>query len=476
MNAPIPLTSLVEIAQTNGGLGVPPRHRLARVISEAMRDPMFSAQWEDDSDESFRPFAIAVLELGKVNRLQETDRRTIYRDLCLRKRVAVLGDVVGKNIPARVLKLLALTTWKKFSHRDWSTFFSIATGDGTSGLGHLHRITPMLVRQFALIPEELRVPGLLDVVNCLAVTADRWSQWQDHIKRADPGQRVEFRRTAGTIRSRGDFWDLYFRCEGRYLLPFSIPACFSQSKVLAPIASPQDMVSEAIRMRNCLANRISRVHGGNRVFFTLRDGGLVNSELVKQGQGWIPGDILGHQNALVAPEMVQRIEIELRRLAKSASSMDASSDSANEDAYVATLRQFARETFTSEDIARLATPLQSIQAKSISWNNGSFAIFALKMGGYIQFMSSPDGTEYLVEISSHKYQEKMNALLTAEAVALIEQAGFVWPTGESNYLRWFNVSSTEDITAIAEVALAIAVRIFGNHTASGIVIDTHIPE
>ena len=54
-------------------------------------------------------------------------------------------------------------------------------------------------------------------------------------------------------------------------------------------------------------------------------------------------------------------------------------------------------------------------------------------------MSSPDGKEYLFEIGSHKYDENVNQLLTADTVDLIENAGFVWPTGKDNFLRWFNV-------------------------------------
>lgn len=123
----------------------------------------------------------------------------------------------------------------------------------------------------------------------------------------------------------------------------------------------------------------------------------------------------------------------------------------------------------------MVTPLQSIQAKSRSWSNGAYAIFELKRGGYVQLMSSPDGNEYLLEINSHKYDENVNDLLSADAVDLIEKSGFVWPTQKSNFLRWFNVSSPEDIQAIAEVALAILARVFRHRKGDRVMIKTHIP-
>lgn len=475
MNAPTPLTSAPEILNRGEGAGIPQRHRLSRVITEAMTEPMFAAQWSDTSDESFRPFAVAVIELRNAKRLTEKSRQSIYRDLCSRKRVEVLSDIAGKRIPAKVLKLLGRTSWQKFSRGDWNAFLSIASLDGNSELGHVPRITPTLVRQFALIPKEIRLPGLLSVVSSLQVPAERWDKWQGFINRADAGQQAEFRHAAGTINSRGDLWDLYFRCEGKYSLPFSLPATLSNSNLLEPIVSPQEMEFEAILMRNCLANRISRVHNGNRIFFRLRDRSLVTAELVRQGPNWVPGSILGFQNSSVAPVVAQHIGVELQRLAKSISAPDKPLHAEEENSYITELRQFARESFAPEVLTQLVAPLQSIQAKSVSWSDGAYAIFELKRGGYVQFMSSPDGNEYLLEICSHKYWEEMNDFLTADVVDLIEKAGFVWPTKKSNFLRWFSISSQDDIQEMAEIALAILSRVFKYRKGWRIMVNTHIP-
>jgi hypothetical protein len=477
MNGPLPFAPVVSVASSPGkvSLGLSRRHRLSGIILEAMGEPLFAVQWNDRSDPAFRPFAMAVLDLHNTRSLSESSRRGLYQDLCLRKRVAVLAEAVGQPIPQRVLKLLSRTTWQTFSCRDWPAFFSIATGQGHSALNHGVQITPTLVRQFALIPDELRTPRVMSVVSTLPLPAERWRKWQGFLDQADADQRQEFRRAAGAINTRGDFWDLYFRCEGKYIQPFSIPESFFESPLVEPIASPQDMVLEGFRMGNCLANRISRVQSGNRIFFKLRGGAPINAELIRQGQAWVPGDILGWQNTSVPPETAEAIGTEMHRLAASASLTASTFASGSEDAYVAELRQAARDACSAEDIAMLAAPLHSIQAKSISWRNGAYAIFELEGSGYLQFMSSPDGKEYLLEINSHKYGSTIHALLSEDTVNLIESAGFVWPTGTANFLRWFNVSSPDDIDAMAELGLAILTRMFGYRKSRTVIVQTHIP-
>lgn len=298
---------------------------------------------------------------------------------------------------------------------------------------------------------------------------------QAFIHRADVGQRAEYIRAAGAIQSTGDFWDLYFHCEGKFLKPFSIPGVLSKSEFVEPLSSPQAMESEALRMRNCLANRISRVQAGSRIFFRLRDGSPVNAELVRRGQKWFPGAVLGQLNSRIEKKLKQQIKNELRRLAKMTINTPHSIEAEKEDAFVAKMRRDARDLFPAEYIAELTTPLQSIQAKTRSWDEGAYTIFNIKRGGYVQFMSSPDGKEYLIEISSHKYDEKINDLLTSNVVEMIEKAGFVWPSGQSNFLRWFNISSPDDIRAMAEITLAILARMFRFRKMGSLKVITNIP-
>ena len=93
----------------------------------------------------------------------------------------------------------------------------------------------------------------------------------------------------------------------------------------------------------------------------------------------------------------------------------------------------------------------------------------------MQFLSSPDGREYLMEICSHRYVESVNQSLTDDAVDLLERAGFIWPTERTNYFRWFKVSCSEDLNAMAEVALAMLAGIFGYRTGKQIKVTNHFP-
>jgi hypothetical protein len=113
---------------------------------------------------------------------------------------------------------------------------------------------------------------------------------------------------------RGEFWDLYFRCEGKYWQPFRFPATLPQSNLLEPILSPLDMDAEGLLMKNCLSTRASRVLSGDRIYFRMRDKTPVDAELIKGPQGWVPGHILGRENAPVADDMAKQVRNELSRM------------------------------------------------------------------------------------------------------------------------------------------------------------------
>ena len=460
----------------DAALGVPPSDRVAPWLTEAMRDPMFAARWADESDESFRPFAVAVFELRNASLLPQGSRAALFRELCVRQRGELLSELLGKPIAPMVIKALSRSQWQDFARDDWEFFFSMIPGQGdTSALGHVRRITPILVRQFAWVPNELRVAAVLNVISALEVPAARWKQLGHFLEQADAGRRAEFLRTAGSVASNGDFWDFYFRCEGKYWRPFDLPQSANTSELLEPLASPLDMQAEGLRMRNCLASRVSRVLDGSRIYFRLRGDPPVDAELVRQGDRMIPGAVLGFENAPVPLALVESIRTELQRLAEWISTTGESVSTKAQGAYVEALRARARESFGAGDIAELIGSLQSSVGKSRSWTDGAFAIFELERGGFVQFMSSPDGTEYLCEISSHKYNDAVDRTLTAEVVDLIEKAGFVWPNGTNNFLRWFNVSSEEDIRALAELALAVLSSIFGHRQGQNLTVKTHVP-
>ena len=464
-----------KLAVADAKKSIPMRHRLAGVLAEAMSEPRFVEQWLDDTDMSFRPFAATVLDLCNAQRMTEKSRRAVYRDLCVRRRQVVLTNLVGKPVPPKVLKLMSRTNWKEFSRRDWVAFMSVAMGSDNSNLGHVTRITPTLVRQFELIPNELRTPALYQVVSQLKVPAERWRQLLGFLKGASAAQRTEYRRAAREMTSNGDFWDLYHCCGGKHYRPFNIPASVCASKLLVPIATPREMELEARRMKSCLANQVRRVHDGDRIYFKALGTVLVNAELVRQEKAWIPGDILGYENAPVTSELAWHVAAELQRLALK---MPVESESPNKgvaDSYIVKLCLDVRNSFAADEIAHLSGFLESIQGKSRSWTDGAYAIFEVSRDRYVQFLSSPDGAEYLMEISSHRYVESVNNCLSTDAVALLEKVGFIWPTERTNYFRWFKVSCSEDLHAMAELALAMLAGIFGYRAGKQIKVTNQFP-
>jgi hypothetical protein len=114
----------------------------------------------------------------------------------------------------------------------------------------------------------------------------------------------------------------------------------------------------------------------------------------------VPGEILGYQNSCVASEIAGAIEVELKRLAQSIPKNWGFDDPEIWTSHIDKLRKLGRESFTAEEVEMLAAPLQSIHAKSESWSAGAYTIFQVKHGGYVQFMSSPDGSEYVASTSS----------------------------------------------------------------------------
>jgi hypothetical protein len=455
--------------------GVSPTHRLAVAIEAALLAPAFAAQWTDPADETFRAFAVAALDLGDATRGDDPARAALIHDIATRRRAELLAELLGRPVTVRAIRWLGRVDWQEMERGDWETLFGIAAAaPPAAALGHVRRITPLLLRQYEWIPEAVRAVGLLDVASALAVPHARWQRIRDALEAADAGFRADLVRSAGSVASNGAFWDFYYRCDGRYSRPFDLPLAFTASALLEPIATPAALDAEATRMQNCLATRASRVHSGNRVYFRLREGG-VDAELVRQGGRWVPGDILGFGNAAVSAKAAGRVRAELQRLAELAGPEAGVGAGVAEDAFVEMLGERVRRDAAEPEIAGLRAALQRIRGRSRSWTDGAYAIFQVAGGPYVQFMSSPDGTEYLIELASHRYLEAVHPFLTAEAVDLIERAGFVWPTAKANFIRWATVASDADVGKLADFALALLVRVFRHRTRDYVDIRTHVP-
>ena len=453
-------------------LGIPACHHLASLVTEAIAEPTFMQQWRSIIDQSFRPYAVATLDLGSVVQMDAASRQTFYRSICAKKRREMLSSVSNRQVPERVLKLIARTDWQKFSTQDWKSLIQFGCENDEASLGHMHCITPELVQQFNQIPELLREPNFLELLSGLTISTARWKDWAQFIDGEPANNRALIRRMAQSAATRSDVWDLFFWCQGRNRRPFDIPFGLLESRLIEPVRSPHDMVQESKRMVNCLDKRISRVWSGNRIYFKGCNGLAVDAELVRQAIAWTPGDILGPCNQVVANDIKVEIREELTRFAEKLNSSDLSKTHADCGKHLQDVQSIVVPT---EALSEACNALQSIKGRSRSWTQGAYAIFENPSGDYVQAMSSPDGTEYLVEIASHKYVSSLSNRLTNEVVDFIEEAGFVWPDGRSNFHRWFAISENDDLLRLAKLLMLAMSKIFGDFEWSELEVMTHVP-
>ncbi|OGA36214.1 MAG: hypothetical protein A3G80_02410 [Betaproteobacteria bacterium RIFCSPLOWO2_12_FULL_62_13b] len=449
---------------------------LSALIVDAMREPLFADRWQDATDSSFRPLAVAALDLAQARTLSAAGRRTLYQQLCTGKRRQVLAGLAGKPVPQAVVNLLGKLHWERMTRNDWPLFFAAALDSDSRVLSCLTRITPCLVRQFARVPEPLRQHGLLEVLNDHAVPAARWQRWRRFCEQADSNWLFRFREEAAAVKTAGDLWDLYFLCEGKSRLPFAIPAALEGSPLLVPLRYPEEMTGEGRRMRNCMGELSDRVQRRRNYYFKARDGGLLNAEIVYDGGRWSAGKWLGYGNGPVDQQLEEKIFPELRRLAEAlnaAEQQEPVRQASKRELEV--LNRAGTELFGAGALAQVEAALRHIRAKTVSWSNGAYVILDNPDGGYVQLMSSEDGREYLIELSSHKYLPEVNDLLTAATVDLIEKAGFTWPHGRSNFKRWLEVPRAKDLARIAVVALALLAMIFGRGESCDFDISCHVP-
>jgi len=185
-----------------------------------------------------------------------------------------------------------------------------------------------------------------------------------------------------------------------------------------------------------------------------------------------PGDILGPGNQDVANEIKVEIREELARLAEKLNSSDLSKTQADCGKHLQDVQSIVVPT---EMMNEVCSALQTIKGRSRSWTKGAYAIFENPSGDYVQAMSSPDGTEYLVEIASHKYVSSLNDRLTDDVVDFIEKAGFVWPDGRTNFHRWFTISENDDLLRLAKLLMLAMSKIFGDFEWSELEVKTHVP-
>ena len=447
---------------------------LRAAIAAARRMPAFAARWDDASDPCFRPFAAASICLYRP---QDSQVPAFCDALTTANRARFLTQLSGLPVTPGFVRQLVKTRWKSFSRKDWCSLFAAAADPKLRRmLGHLHRVNRSLIQQLKHLPTEFWLPRLLEILNDVRISPDRWCQVVNAIDSASPIERADFRVTARRIDRRGALWDaIMLAIEGR-TRPLPVPAAAFGSAILAPLRTADDLAGEGVRMRNCLAQLVGQVTIGSQLLFRGIGDTPVTAGLDWTPAGWQPGDSKGLGNQVLDPDIGFAVRQELQVLADRLNAGGSSSAHEQIDRFVDVCAGRAETEFAAAQIDMLSAALLEIRGKSIGPGNGAYVIFSLPNGGYIQFMDVGPGTGLLVEIGSHKFNPDIDRFLTEPAVTLIEQAGFLWPRGQANFQRRFPFADNQSHRTVAAFALHCLARVYRYRPGLPADAQVHIPD
>ena len=442
-------------------------------IAEAREDRFFAQLW--DGDGLFNPYATAAFTIGGISGRSPAERAGFYRQIATKSRTEVLTHLSGIEVRPGTLRLLFKTDFHLVGEADWRALLLVCTDPvKRRELHRLDRISPILVHQIRQVPGLICCRAILAVLNVLKVSTEHWGQLSRSLEEASASTRPALIRKARRVRSRGSFWDYFFECTQCSSMPFFVPESFSGSPLLKLLDTPDHMRSEGLQMRNCVGQRVPRVLAGWDAYFHWNGAQPATVQLVRVKQTWSLGQIRAAGNALVKPAAAAEIVHAAQRI------IDCTVDDRSIvrepfQPVVESVRIRGVEWCPSAAIERIAGELQYIRGTSRGLNHGSFCILE-GTHGFIQFMADSEGNEFLCEIQSHRFVPEVESRLTDAAVSLITGCGFQWPDGKHNFLRWFTVSTDDELHALAGFALGILHLVFEQNPEADFSINTHFAE
>ena len=456
---------------------VPEDHRLHPFVQEGCQFPWFRSLWFDEGTAGFRQYAAAVLTLAKVAELSPELRASLYEKIATVPRAALLTSLIGSPVGQSALKLLAKSNGLEFEGNDWRALLRAAEDPSTRrALGHLDRVSAILARQIQSMPGALKLPAILKILNLIDVPPSRWERIGVALARAPRNVHAALLAKASRVRSVGMFWDFCFDCTDEMWRPFQLPDGFFGSTLLKPLNTPREMEEEGRKMRNCLAQRVRRVIDGREVYFRWSRSPSANVQMISSEGAWRLGRVLGRANSPMDPGSLAEISgCAAEIIARVPQIAGAAVNDATEEVVDHICARGRMPDFAIE-LQRVEQALRDIRGRTLepAADCPAYAIFETDHG-YVQFMSNVEGTEFLSEILSHKYEPAMEERLTGEVVDLIAGSGFQWPRGRRNFVRWFVLKEDSDMTTLAQFALGILHAVSGFRPGELLTVQTHIP-
>jgi hypothetical protein len=436
---------------------------------------LFEQLWSCEADKLFRPYASAALAFAHVADHSPDARLALYREIATSSRSVLLDRLSGLEGWKSRLRLLPRTDYTQFNAADWRRLYAATENAVTRRtLGHLATISPMLVRQVSLVPEPIRIPAVVAVLNSLDVSPAHWLKLGAALDETPPRLLPSLLRKARHVTSIGSFWDYFFECVGKRWQPVALPDPFLRSPMLKPLRTVKELGREGRRMQNCLAGRAGSVRTGQRAYFRWQGAEFATVELVCAG-GWRVGSILGHRNMPLPLDVRERIRSQANLLLAGLRQNGTPPDDSTAPV-VQALCDRARERFGVEACDRVAAALHSIRGKTKGGRGRSaYCIFSGHQGRYVQFLADTSGAEFLCEIQSHHFYTPVERHLTDVAVTLISESGFAWPVGQQNFSRWFSVDADADVDALARFCLGVLGEVFGHPADRAVSVAVHVP-
>jgi len=296
--------------------GQPANDPLAPCLEEACSNSLFRKCWQNECDLVFKPFAAAILLLSRIELLAPERRQALYHALSTVGRRALLSEFAGRQVSAATVRLLAKTGWPQFCLADWQAFIGV-NSDVVLGraLARVDRIDPILVHQVEQVPGPMRAPGLLQVLNRLAVPSGFWQRLKTTLKDATTNRRTEIIAAADRVQTIADFWDAYFLCVSDPARPFPLAQVVGPHvKLLQPLSTAAEMQAEGLKMQNCLSKLIGHATAGRSIYFKTKGEVQATAELLRTTEGWKSGRILGPRNQPLEDVSKKQMQQELDRL------------------------------------------------------------------------------------------------------------------------------------------------------------------
>lgn len=447
-------------------------HELAEYVDEGRRDVLFRQLWECEEDRLFRPYAYAALSFARVAHLSRTARAVFYRDIATAPRAAFLDRLSRLKGWKSKCRLLPKTSYQLFDERDWRTLFDITNkGRTRQALGHMSAISTILIRQISEVPDQIRTPAVLMVLNDLKVSSARWRQLANAWAEAPHQLRPSFIAKAKAVTSTVSFWDYFFECvENAH--PFNLPESFMSCPQLRPLRTIKDLDRESHKMGNCLDVQAVNVRQRRHAYFQWQGPQPATVQLVNTN-GWKVGEILGSRNRPLPLPLLANIRGSAESLVSRTrnESKAAKNDEAN-----STIRKLCargRSLYSSDERADLSAALRDIRQETQGTDTIRYATCILSSNeNLILFTAYANNEEFACEIQPHRLNAFLAHRLSDAVVSLIVDSGFSWPRGRmKNFMRWFKVTNNSDIETLSELGFGILNEVFGHVPGSELIVD-----